>query len=120
MVQRSVAEVEHTPLRSCFCLEGRLGAADRYGGGGGAADGGEFCFVALHFFVVLQGGEEVFKQARGVRVRGAVKAVVHPFAVAAAAYQVGSFEVGEVAGDLRVVGAERFSEEADADLAFGH
>ena len=49
--------------------EGFHGPADTNWGGGGAADSGEFTFVALHFLVVLQGGEEVFEKFRGVRKR---------------------------------------------------
>ena len=45
---------------------------------------------------------------------------MHPLAVAAGLNKVGTFEIGEMAGDLRIIRAERLGEEADAHLAVAH
>src|SRR5215510_12327868 len=68
----------------------------------GAAHFDEFRPIALHFFIFLQPGKNVSKDARRMRVRWRSNPVMHPFPLSPRAHNPSPAKISQVPRDFRL------------------
>ena len=83
---------------------------------GSTANAGKASAIALHLPVRLQPGAYIIEKTGRVRVGWLDDPVMHPFPVASRRDDPGTTQVAQVAGYLRLAGAEHGNEEAYANL----